>query len=101
MLIIQRLDKKVHKYYDINRIGQKWFCPAKHLYIVGGFEMAEIHGSKTKTTSIHLCGAQGCCPIVEIHHDTNEVVIIDDCGGRVVLTKEQWKEALIKCNLEE
>lgn len=29
----------------------------------------------------------GCCPTVEIIEDT--VVIKDDCGGKVFLTKEQ------------
>ncbi|MBI2984711.1 MAG: hypothetical protein HYY50_03740 [Candidatus Kerfeldbacteria bacterium] len=40
-----------------------------------------------------LCGVQGCCPTVEINHDSDEVTIADDFGGKVKLTKEQWREA--------
>lgn len=40
-------------------------------------------------TRIKLCGVQGCCPSVEIHHDSNKVVITDDHGGKITLTKEQ------------
>ncbi|OGF68596.1 hypothetical protein A3H65_02415 [Candidatus Giovannonibacteria bacterium RIFCSPLOWO2_02_FULL_45_14] len=49
-------------------------------------------------TRVQLCGGQGCCPVVEIHHD--KIVITDDDGGKVTLTKEQWREALTKVNLE-
>ena len=43
---------------------------------------------------ITLCGVQGCCPTVEISE--NEVVIKDDFGGKVTLTKAQWDELLAK-----
>lgn len=39
---------------------------------------------------IALCGVQGCCPVVEF---TSEgVVITDDTGGKVVLTRKQARE---------
>jgi len=47
-------------------------------------------------TRIQLCGVQGCCPVVEIHHDLNKVVITDDNGGQVTLAKKQWLEAIAK-----
>jgi len=62
--------------------------------------MAKIHDPTTNVTSIRLCGVQGCCPTVEIHHGTNTIVINDDYGGKVTLTKEQWREALVKINVD-
>jgi len=50
---------------------------------------------------IKLCGVSGCCPEVEIHHDSNKVIITDDYGGKVTLTKEQWKEAKTKVNVDQ
>lgn len=48
--------------------------------------MAE--GERSRRTV--LCGVQGCCPVVEC---TGEgVVITDDAGGKVVLTREQSRE---------
>ena len=44
-------------------------------------------------TRVKLCGVQGCCPTVEINHNSNEVTIADDFGGSVKLTKEQWEMA--------
>ncbi len=58
--------------------------------------MSEINDSKESITRIRLCGTQGCCPTVEIHHGSDKVVITDDDGGKVTLTKEQWTEALTK-----
>lgn len=58
--------------------------------------MAEIDNPRSHVTHIQLCGVQGCCPTVEIHHDSDKVVITDDDGGKVTLTKEQWREALTK-----
>lgn len=46
-----------------------------------------------ETKKITLCGTQGCCPTVEI---SNKVVIADDFGGKVTLTKAQWREAVGK-----
>ena len=62
--------------------------------------MAEIDNSEVKVTRIQLCGAQGCCPTVEIHHGFDKVVITDDDGGKVTLTKEQWQETLAKVNID-
>jgi hypothetical protein len=59
--------------------------------------MAEPNGN---ITFIKLCGVQGCCPSVEIRHDSNEVVITDDSGNSVTLTKEQWQEVLARANVE-
>lgn len=42
---------------------------------------------------VFLCGVQGCCPSVEVNHDTGKVVIKDDFGGTVTLTKEEWIDA--------
>ncbi|MBC2725082.1 hypothetical protein [Desulfosporosinus sp.] len=43
-----------------------------------------------------LC-QQGCCPIVEINTDTNQVIITDDLGGKVSLTTDQFKILLERC----
>ena len=43
--------------------------------------------SEGKITRIQLCGAKGCCPTVEIHHGSDKVVITDDDGGKVTLTR--------------
>lgn len=48
---------------------------------------------KTGVRRVVLCGVQGCCPTVDVYDDENKVVISDDEGGQVTLTKEQWKEA--------
>ena len=39
---------------------------------------------------VKLCGVQGCCPTVDIYGD--KVVITDDEGGKVTLTKAQWRD---------
>jgi len=62
--------------------------------------MAEINDPKANVARIQLCGVQGCCPTVEIHHGSDKVVITDDDGGKVTLTKEQWREAVARVNLE-
>jgi len=61
--------------------------------------MAKIDDLDTKVTRIQLCGVQGCCPTVEIHHGFDKIVITDDDGGKVTLTKEQWREAFAKINV--
>ena len=40
-----------------------------------------------------LCGVQGCCPTVEVNHDAGKIVIKDDLGGTVTLTKDEWRDA--------
>ncbi|PIZ40831.1 hypothetical protein COY35_01540, partial [candidate division WWE3 bacterium CG_4_10_14_0_2_um_filter_47_8] len=62
-------------------------------------KMTEMRDLGTDITRIQLCGVQGCCPTVEIHHDTGKVIIADDNGGKVTLTKEQWQEALAKAKV--
>lgn len=45
----------------------------------------------SETGTVKLCGVQGCCPTVDFtNHD--KVIIADDFGGRVQLTREQWTE---------
>jgi len=36
-----------------------------------------------------LCGESKCCPEVTV--EENQVIITDDFGGKVILTKEQTK----------
>lgn len=62
--------------------------------------MAGISDPKVNVTRIQLCGVQGCCPVVEIFHNSDKVVITDDNGGEVALTKEQWRQALAKATLD-
>lgn len=51
-------------------------------------------------TRLTLCGVQGCCPTVVIDHNSDEVTITDDFGGKVKLTKEQWRMARTDPKLE-
>lgn len=62
--------------------------------------MVDILDSKPNVKRIQLCGVQGCCPTVEIHRGSDKVIITDDDGGKVTLTKEQWREALAKVNVD-
>lgn len=48
-----------------------------------------------ETGIVKLCGDGGCCPEVDLT-DPEEVVLRDDFGGVVRLTKEQWSELLVK-----
>ena len=41
--------------------------------------------------TVKLCGVQGCCPTVDFT-DPEKVVLADDFGGKVQLTREQWTE---------
>jgi hypothetical protein len=59
-------------------------------------EMPDSNKSQLNARYIQLCGVQGCCPVVAIHDDLDQIIITDDFGGKVTLTKEQWREALIK-----
>ena len=52
--------------------------------------------TKTSVTTITLCGVQGCCPTVEVHDNDDKVVISDDHGGSVTLTKREWRDAVTK-----
>lgn len=51
---------------------------------------------KAPVTRLTLCAVQGCCPTIEIHHESGKVVITDDDGGKVTLTREQWKDAVTR-----
>lgn len=41
--------------------------------------------------TVKLCGVQGCCPTVDFT-DSQKVVLRDDFGGQVQLTREQWQD---------
>lgn len=41
--------------------------------------------------TVKLCGVQGCCPTIDFT-DSEKVVLQDDFGGKVQLTREQWNE---------
>lgn len=61
--------------------------------------MSNTSNSETSKLTIHtLCGVQGCCPTVKINHELGNVVISDDFGGSVTLTKAEWLEAIQKVN---
>jgi len=55
--------------------------------------------SRSKRTpekgTVKLCGVQGCCPTVDFT-DPTKVVMKDDFGGQVQLTREQWRELKTK-----
>ena len=40
---------------------------------------------------VKLCGVQGCCPTVDFT-DSEKVVLKDDFGGQVQLTRNQWQD---------
>lgn len=44
---------------------------------------------------VALCGVQGCCPTIDFT-DSEKVVLQDDFGGKVQLTREQWTELKTK-----
>ena len=50
---------------------------------------------ETEKGIIELCGVQGCCPTVDFS-DTDKVVLRDDFGGKVQLTREQWADLKAK-----
>lgn len=61
--------------------------------------MAKTSEEKTAAKGIDryaLCGVQGCCPTVEVDHAAEKLVIKDDFGGSVTLTKSEWRDALEK-----
>lgn len=41
--------------------------------------------------TVKLCGVQGCCPTVDFT-DPEKVVLKDDFGGKVQLTRDQWQD---------
>ena len=49
------------------------------------------HQRTPEMGTVKLCGVQGCCPTVDFT-DPEKVVLADDFGGTVQLTREQWTE---------
>lgn len=45
----------------------------------------------TEKGTVKLCGVQGCCPTVDFT-DPQKVVLCDDFGGQVQLTRDQWQD---------
>lgn len=45
--------------------------------------------------TVTLCAVQGCCPTVDFT-DPQKVVLRDDFGGQVQLTREEWKDLKTK-----
>ncbi len=41
---------------------------------------------------VKLCGVQGCCPTIDFTDPGGKVILADDFGGKVQLTREQWTE---------
>ncbi|PIP30452.1 hypothetical protein COX25_04630 [bacterium (Candidatus Howlettbacteria) CG23_combo_of_CG06-09_8_20_14_all_37_9] len=44
---------------------------------------------------VTLCGVQGCCPTIDFT-DSQNVILKDDFGGRVQLTRNEWEELKTK-----
>ncbi len=45
--------------------------------------------------TVKLCGVQGCCPTIDFTN-SKKVVLKDDFGGKVQLTREQWADLKAK-----
>ncbi|MGM0629373.1 MAG: hypothetical protein ACQESA_03020 [Patescibacteria group bacterium] len=50
-------------------------------------------GCKEDGRVVKLCGDGGCCPAVDLTNP-EEVTIVDDFGGVVILSRDQWRELL-------
>jgi hypothetical protein len=61
--------------------------------------MATKRTVENNITRFTLCRNCSDCPVVEIHHDSNRVIITDDFGGKVTLTLEEWKQAVADVKL--
>lgn len=57
--------------------------------------------SPGKIVVFRLCGTQGCCPTAEVDRESNQIVIRDDDGGKVTLTKEQWLDATERIKFDD
>lgn len=44
---------------------------------------------------VKLCGVQGCCPTIDFT-DPKKVVLKDDFGGQIQLTRDQWQNMKAK-----
>lgn len=45
--------------------------------------------------TVRLCGVRGCCPTIDFTNP-RKVVLKDDFGGQVRLTRKQWVELKTK-----
>ena len=45
--------------------------------------------------TVKLCGVQGCCPTINFENP-EKVVLEDDFGGKVQLTRQQWADLKTK-----
>ena len=45
----------------------------------------------TEQGVVKLCGVQGCCPMVDFTNP-RKVILKDDFGGHVQLTRKQWRD---------
>lgn len=78
-------------------LRQDWCSFTKELNVA---EMKNEDEVDARGVTRHvLCGVQGCCPTVEVNHNTGKVIIKDDFGGTVTLTKDEWCDALQKVKL--
>lgn len=58
--------------------------------------MARSKNTRTPERGVvTLCGSQGCCPTVDFT-DKRKVLLKDDHGGQVRLTRKEWKELTVK-----
>lgn len=48
-------------------------------------------GESSEKGLVALCGDRGCCPTLDFSNP-NKVILRDDIGGRVSLTREQWED---------
>lgn len=48
---------------------------------------------------IKLCGVSGCCPTVDFT-DPQKVILKDDFGGLVQLTRNQWQDLIAQFALK-
>lgn len=49
---------------------------------------------------VKLCGVQGCCPEVDFTNP-EQVVLRDDFGGSVQLTRDQWSDLKTKFAVDQ
>ena len=43
-----------------------------------------------KNNRVRSCGVQGCCPTIDFT-DPQNIILKDDFGGKICLTKDQWE----------
>lgn len=48
---------------------------------------------------VKLCATQGCCPTVDFT-DKKKVILRDDFGGKVQLTRKHWRDLKAKFSLK-